>query len=697
MAALCTEWLFLFVTFTIVVLKMTEIFQQVMHENRKEAHMKKLSVLMLAITFGALFGSSVAAAVGDNPVAVADGDSFYDADGGLVEDGQRAVEIQYSVYSGTFETSDAIHTTGGGYTIDIYGSVYAYGGFDAVDAEGDFNTIVNYSEFSIYTFGDWIDTDGDTVPDTLVSGDGIVATGDFSNVTNNGYISSDGDGIVVGDWATVVNNWAISSYESGIVAGNNANVTNSEFGSILADHQETTDPACGISVGDNSIVTNAGYLESSTSSGIGAGDGNIITNTATAWIDAYFAGIMAGDDNLIQNSGTLDAGFGILAGDDNIIFNQGNRDLEVDEGDGHIVSDAVGILLQVDPETIDPGNIEETIFVNLLANVDPLLLGNTVINDGVIEGGGAGIVGVANNTIINNGLSEGFVTGIGGLEGNTIINNGVAAGSFSGVIVRNNSNELVNNGSIFGIDGFTEAGLSGVITGVGNSIINNSGSYVGMPDPDLEIPVGTSIFGIMAFDDNTITNNGTLAAQQAGILVSAEPFLEALFGGSEEVALPDYLTDVDGEGTDYAPVGNTIINNDTIFTGSIDFMEPLPGLPPSPFGILVDSRANLFAGPSRTTLVEGPPTGGYWNYITEEEIGTKFFNQITNNGTITSFYDFGEGPEPFFGSGIHAGDFSMVTNNGLIDVTYTGISGGWGNYIVNNGEIYSDQEGFINC
>lgn len=680
--------------------------------------MNKISALMLMAAFVALLGIAPAQALVEieNPVDVSGGDSAT-VSGGVVmvtSDEGSLVEVSAGE-TVTGLTQDAIHTSGGNYRIfiDLDGTVRSVG-FDAVEAEGSGNIIYHASPTSIYAFPDMVGTYGNGIVsgdsaevynygliDTFDEGYGPypMSTGDPENPFVEVY-GLGGAGIVVGDSSTVINAGMIEAGASGIIAGTGSTVSNLETGAIISDlNGDGGSPVCGIQVGDGSDVTNAGVIDSANAIGIHAGDGmldgetrlNSIVNEVTGIIDAYLSGIQAGGNYNIDNSGQITAGFGIFAGDNNVITNHGNADRELDEGDGSIEADAVGILLQVDPAAIDAENIELSILANLLSDVDPTLSGNILTNDGFVLGNGAGIVGIANNTIDNYGISAGFITGIGGIEGNEINNYGLIYGEQAAVIVRNNANLVTNEGGI--------AGMLGVLSDIGNTITNHG--EIGILD---DFRFGPAGIGIAVFDGNTIDNFGAINNLGAGIFVAPQSPISAAFAGAgEELAgmgltLPAYLDD-------YTLAGNTITNAET---GTIRVLGSDPGEGGlASYGILIDSRGG-YSGELVGGLfgIEYTPST-YWDAINsrnadEDEtndfvIGMDFLNRITNDGLLSSFYEYyDEGlgewvSDAYSGGGIHAGDFSDVVNNGTIDVTGTGIAGFDGNRIVNNSEIHSDR------
>ncbi len=307
-----------------------------------------------------------------------------------------------------------------------------------------------------------VDTGG-TIDTTGAGGDGIAAN-DGNTIVNNGTITVDGagDGIQVGtgdadrDTVDVQNNGTIN------VTGNGRGIAETASNTIVNGGviELSGDNSTGIEGGASAQVTNAGIIRTPTGGGadgvtgirVGAGDGDPMTvdvlNTGTIGLDAANAGattigIDAGANNIIQNDNSVRV-TGPDASPNAIAIRTGGGD--------------------ADPTTAE------------------------IVNNGSISAAGQGaraIVAGPNTTIVNDGtIRTDQLTGGGGTPGAAI---DFTAGG---------TNNLINRGDLFGVDGFDASNTAvpgtAILGGGGADTIENRGSLFG----DVDLGAGDDVFDL---------------------------------------------------------------------------------------------------------------------------------------------------------------------------------------------------------
>ncbi|OLP58699.1 hypothetical protein BJF93_17915 [Xaviernesmea oryzae] len=254
---------------------------------------------------------------------------------------------------------------------------------------------------------------GGTIEARLV---GVVASGVATAFTNNGTITSQLDvaAELTGVSAMIVNNGRLAGYSDGLRAsGDRANITNN--GSI-----GSTKAAGIVTSGNNSTVTNNGSIGVQGHGIVVNGAGEIITNNGKVGAGGI-ALLVRGTDSIVTNSGSLNAGAdGInLQGARGIVTN--NKSIEVG-GDAITVSARDAI-------------VNNTGTIKGASGLDVTGANIKAVNSGTITGWKAGVGAVDFTLAANgNFTNDGTVTALaklafkGGNGVQTLINRGVING-----------------------------------------------------------------------------------------------------------------------------------------------------------------------------------------------------------------------------------------------------------------------------
>ena len=330
----------------------------------------------------------------------------------------------------------------------------------------------------------------------------VNATGSVVKVTNNGSITTTGDGgygiFSRGANATISNSGSITTtgLEGYGIASDAANATISNSGSI------TTTGSNGygiVSVGLNATISNSGSIVTTGALGFGiySDNANATISNSGSITSARSLGIFAtGADATISNSGSIvttgDAGFGIASGGANAtIINSGSIATTGSDGNG-ITSEGANAIIS------NSGSIATTGDRGL--GIASGGVNATISNSGSIAttgDSGLGIRAVNTNATISNS---------GSIATSGAYGDGIA--SFGADATISNSGSIATTGS----DGY------GIASEGANAIISNSGSIS---------VTGAAAIGIYSDGlDGTINLSGRISATGAAT--------EAILGGNHQ-------------------------------------------------------------------------------------------------------------------------------------------------------------------
>jgi len=357
---------------------------------------------------------------------------------------------------------------------------------------------------------------------------GVQASGDISvNNASGATITGDMNGIVANGTAAVTNYGSIIGVEAGIATGiyaDVANVTNygtiaGGFAGIYGNTSATVfnygtisgaNSGSGIQTLDGTI-TNYGLIQvtgpsSGTAVDIATG---IVTNYGTVSTTGAFAySILVRSNAAINNSGTIssdgDSAFTIFGSGTNLTVNNSGTIAANGSGSAAVAAPS-GTLTLTNAGTISAPNGYGIYFGS----------NSSVVNNGTIAAGYAGIVGSNDDTVINNGTMTAGQSGAAiSLFNNTsmptspnVVNNGLLnlADGAIGIAVGNNQ-FVLNSGTITG-----SAGAIGIST-VEGSRIDNYGT----------ISVGDGGNGVQFTGNDSVLNNfGTIRATGGGNSIEA--------------------------------------------------------------------------------------------------------------------------------------------------------------------------------
>lgn len=396
------------------------------------------------------------------------------------------------------------------------------------------------------------------------------------------------------------------------------------------------------------------------------------------------SGIVGATINVASGASVTGTDRGIVGLDSNILNNEGTI----------TGTNLFGVIFHFDSTIHNSGTISSN-DVGISANN-----GSTVINTntGTITGGGTAGINLANNGTVNNaGTITGNQWGIGSVDGGTIINSGTITGTNSYAILLNESNSVLNTGTLnaglYGIrangngntltsSGTINATDSGIWAWTNNNIITNSGT----------ITAGTS--GIVNIgDSNRVTNSGTINAT-GGIGIANGSNSVIINSGSITA-----LNDAGITGT----TGNTILNSGTITTDSFNGIGVGADSIITNSGTITSTTGRNISFGGNSTVTNSGTLSGLTGMFTSGQ-----FSTITNSGTITSTntgIDIDGLNNIIFNTGtinaadgiVNNGPQQSITNAGTINATNVGMSVVSGpavnSGIINSGNIGASVEG----
>lgn len=491
------------------------------------------------INAGILTPGTFGIAAGSNNVA----DFNLDGDFGIVNRGAINAASGIGVIDGNIVVNAG--------TLDVTVTGIAAGANNAITNDG-----------TITSGGDGINaTTGNVVKNTsddsiIAGGDGIAVT-DNNDVTNTGTITAEaGIGISAGSGnasdldlvpdgdAGIVNRGTINAL-TGIDAVDSNVVVN--IGDINAT-------GTGIAAGANNAVTNEGSIDSG-GDGINATTLNLIKNISDDTIIAGGDGIEVGDDNDVTNVGAITAdGFGILAGSNNF------QDFDLDGDAGLVNRGTINAQSGI-------GALDGNIIVNAGA-IDAAETGvlagsvNAIENAGSIVAGTDGIGALSGNIVTN--TADGTIeagTGIRVADNNDVLNAGLLTVSGIGVVVDN------DNALDFDEDGFAGVTNTGTIT-AGTGILAGSGNII---TNTMDGVIDATTDGVvLTGDNNVLTNEGDiLSANGSGVVSAGDGDLDGSGNVINNVAGAT-ITGAAGPAVTTTGMGTTTINNTGLLQGAPD-------------------------------------------------------------------------------------------------------------------------------
>ena len=376
------------------------------------------------------------------------------------------------------DDTDGIDITGTGTTIFILGGVtVSDSADDAITGDPGQSDVINRgniiasgsSSFSGIELGLWNKVSTTNVGYNRVdnaaggfiyseNGQGIQVWGRSNEVTNSGEILAGSYGIYAG----TASYWNGSNY-----------IYERGYNRILNDAGATiTSGSIGIyQGGDNSLIANAGAINSASNAIHNVGDFGRLTNSGT--ITAGSNGLYsAGASGVLSNSGTIisrgSSGL-YVTGDSNVIHNSGQVT------SGYMAIQVYGMDNSITNEGSAIGSYG-------IYAIGPIGAGVTIVNTGLVRGtSGEGIAAYAGGAMVTN--SGQVITEAAGSAGvtvshgdNRIINEGSITAVDGAYAVRINSNpghsnEVLNTGSLFS-PGIAVLGRGGVEIVTNRGIIN---------------------------------------------------------------------------------------------------------------------------------------------------------------------------------------------------------------------------------
>lgn len=506
------------------------------------------------------------------------------------------------------------------------------------DASSTIGSPANPGEFSVIT----VDTNTPN-PYTI----GIASGTQNSHLTvtvlpEAGLLVGGSPGINLWSTSTVTNNGTITATTNafaGILGINGNSITNN--GDIFAQGN-------GIFLQGNNIVTHAGMVSSSIYSGIVLGDDNSLTITGP--VVGADTGVLLGDRNTLISTADLvgTSGPALHIGSDNggptyptkSVSQTGN--LTSTSGDGLTAGDRNTVILT--------GNIT--------AGSRGIALGsnNLYTGTGAIHAAADGIRALSENTLTHTGAitstgASGIYVGSGVAGTPQVINQagtitaaatGLFAGNYSTITVDGNISAgtghgiQVNSNNTLTYDGTLNSSIANGIHAVNQNTMTTRGSVTGAD------------YGVFGFDNNTLTNYGSIASG----------------GGSEGVWLRNnsnitnagIITGANGTAVKFQGGTNTL----TLETGSV-LNGSASGGPGDDTLIFEGSGTEDSAFESFETLVMA---GTDWTLSGASSVGTAIVLQgvLRVNGTLVSTTTVNTGAS-LGGTGTLVGN---VTNNGKI-------------------------------
>ncbi|MEM1058635.1 MAG: autotransporter domain-containing protein [Verrucomicrobiota bacterium] len=395
-------------------------------------------------------------------------------------------------------TSGGIFTDGGALNATVSGNVTTQGGASA-GVVGGAGSNVSMNN------GGSVDTNGIGSAGVQLGDGSTISLSGNSSVNTNAGVST---GIDVGNGSSVsltggssVN--ATGAASSGITTGDGSSVNVDATSNVTSD-------LTGISVGDGSIVTVNGLVQTSAvtlASGISAGEGAMVTVGSNGTITtqgSLSAGIIVQEGSTVVNNGSIEtqglgsagiAGFEGITPEDNVtVINNG---VVLTNGDA-----SPGVIVGDDSSLMNTGNI--------------MALG----------GGSNGVSGGDNLMAVNSGAIQADNNGVQAGENATIMvfSGGSVVGGNDGLNLQNNATVLVGSGATVG-------GLDDGIDVTGDASVTNSGTVFGTDD-GIDVDgnanvtnhggVGGIDNGIVADQGSTINNtkNGNIQAENGRAILA---------------------------------------------------------------------------------------------------------------------------------------------------------------------------------
>ncbi|MEO0870904.1 MAG: hypothetical protein AAFY19_02935, partial [Pseudomonadota bacterium] len=421
--------------------------------------------------------------------------------------------------------------------------------------------------------------DEDDVDATIQAGaqvQGEISLGDNANVLVDGdiVVTDGGNALDLGDNATVVNNGFVSAnplLEGIIRTGENSDLTNT--GIITS----TGNPQLGaIGVENGTTVTNEGLIAITGDAGLGVlggfdtdGDNVTVVNTVTGQI--------------LIDAGAIGFGGGVvIVGENGVVENAG---LIQTFGDN-----TIGVLLLEGGTVTNTGNIVTAGATSPGVSVNS---DTTVQNDGLIEvsgDGSAGILGANTITVVNTGtITATGEDGRGVQAGDdlTLTNSGTitASGDDGRGVEAFDNLTLVNSGTIQASDRAVDAGDGATITNEMGGLINTTGDADTIQTGDDLTVINNGTISNEGFDtkiidagDNlTVTNNGTITSDWKGVEGEAN-FTLTNNAGALIFSTNDEAVEADDAGLVVVNDGEIIAPKDDAVDGGADVTITNTGL-----------------------------------------------------------------------------------------------------------------------
>lgn len=382
---------------------------------------------------------------------------------------------------------------------------------------------------------------------------------------------------------------------------------------------------------DTLTITNSGEIIVNGVDGVlASGDENTLVNSGRidVVVDTFHGVNLLGDSNYILNGsqGTIivtgENGRGIEAQTGNTIHNQGQILTFGQGGEGMEVDDNNFInnsgLISTNGAQADGISVRNNNFVqndgtiityqNNAEGIDGNTF-NTVINNGAIITFGdiaRGIEGDDNSLIVNNGTIESYGDpgiGIYITDESFILNNGeILVETGVGVLV-GNDNELVNNGTIRSV---SDVSRTQALGGTSRNTILNKG-MIETHGPDFP--------AITVFDDNTVTNSGSVTA---------------LGLNSDSFRIASHNNNITNSGKTVSANGRSFFFDDVSTAGGNTLNLEAPSFIGGEIDLgsafTTDTTVNITTGASHSTL---------WDFSTGELLG----DDPVIGGTVPWFYN----------------------------------------------------------
>ncbi|MBI1181932.1 MAG: hypothetical protein GC201_15410, partial [Alphaproteobacteria bacterium] len=495
---------------------------------------------------------------------------------------------------------------------------------------------------------------------------GIGIVGDSNHVTADDDLSAtDGDGVNLdGNGNVIVVGDRISADGDGVnITGNQNNVTFDNIHDTSGDGVQINGDLNDVNVGSAIEVDGNGVWFDS-------GTGNNVDLRGVT-IDAGLDGI------LVDNAGNTfqhDSATHVIAGENGIEYGYGGTTNAPEALVWYGTIDAAGNGIQTGGDWFsitNHGTINADTDTDQAGTGIVLSSNNYVKNagDGLITGWN-GITGQDYNTIINDGTIDVVNDGIVLHDHNYVENNSnLTIESGDDGIVVNDNNEVVNNGVIHADTDSSGAG-TGIVANDHNEI-SNTGTITGWN-------------GVSIHDSNKLTNDGSIDANNFGVLVTADnntidntntingdhAGVRVVYGEDNTITNDDTISGGD-EGVQLDNSSNNhIVNNDTITSdgeginiennssdNTVDNYGTVESTGENGEGIEIESNSN---GNTVNNYAGATITG--WEGVEFEDDATG--NTLNNWGTISGAYaiDFEE-----------SADSNYVNNYATVTGTYDAV------------------------